>query len=356
MKEGILEENNEITTDKITSVPRLKGKVLDPEGIPSWIYEFEEEEKTFIRIAGVVFNETGRVFDFNAGDLDLQMDTLVVAEVPEKGLMLGRVAKPPLKIDNSELKLKPRHILRLATEQDEEDYEKQKSKEEQAYDYASRYISQLNLDMQLLRVDFTLDRRKALVFFSAESRVDFRELLKMLVRDLKSRVELRQVGVRDQTKMEGALGACGEEACCSRFIDKFHGVSIKMAKVQDLSLKPTKVSGVCGRLKCCLAYEYKVYQEGVKKVPKKGKCVSCGSKCGVVQDVDVLRQLVTILSDDGTVHVVKAADVVELGKDGKPLSRRPHPKEKMVATTDEDILRDQILSQAETDSDEDSLD
>ncbi len=342
MEKEETQEIEDIAKNTIKSVPRLKGKVLDTEGIPSWIYELEEEEREFIRIAGIAFNETGRVFDYNAGELDLQIGTLVVAEVPEKGLMIGRIAKPPLKIDNTELKLKLRHISRIATEKDEEDYERQKNKEELAYDYATSYISQLKLDMQLLRVDFTLDSRKALVYFSAENRVDFRELLKMLVRDLKSRVELRQVGVRDQTKMEGALGACGVEACCSRFIGKFHGVSIKMAKVQNLSLKPTKVSGVCGRLKCCLAYEYKVYQEGIKKVPKKGKCVSCGSKCGVVQDVDVLRELVTILSNDGTVHVVKAKDVVEVGRDGKPF-----PKEKMVATTDEDVLRDQILSQTE---------
>ena len=341
MKENNHNKKVDAADSEFPVIPKLKGRVLDSEGIPSWIYEFEEEDREFIRIVGVSFNETGRVFDFNAGDLSLEFGAAVIAEVPEKGLMYGTVAKPPIKIDNTQLKLKPRRVLRAANEQDEENYRRQKTQEASAYKYTKNYISQLNLNMKLLRVDFTLDRRKVLIYFSTENRVDFRELLKMLIRDLKVRVELRQVGVRDQTKMEGALGACGVEACCSRFIDNFHGVSIKMAKVQGLSLKPTKVSGVCGRLKCCLAYEYKVYENGIRKLPTKGKCVSCGNKCGIVQDVDVLRQLVTIMSDDGVLHTVKAQDVVEANK-----KNDPHPKEKIVATTDEDILKDQILTAA----------
>lgn len=312
---------------------KFKGKPLDLSGMPESAIP-EEISKRFIRIVGIRFQESGRVYDFNAGDHKLKLGDAVVAELDSKGARLGWVSKPPISVDNDTLNLNLKRLSRLATDEDIENIEKHSEREKKARLRVRELVSKHDLPMNVLEVEYSLDLKRSVVYFTSEQRVDFRTLLKDLLVELKSRVELRQVGVRDETKLKGGLGACGEEQCCSRFLNKFHPVSIKMAKNQGLSLKPTKVSGNCGRLKCCLAYEDDTYVEANKKAPKKGSRCSkkCGSGgCGVIQDVDPLRMLVTVRFDDGQIEILKASEIVEQSsKDKKKL----HPNETLVATAD----------------------
>ena len=338
-----MDEFREQVRASIRSYKPPKGNPLDLKDMPDSAWA-EEEKKDFIRIVGVRFGEFGRVYDYETRGLQLKLGDAVVVQVPDKGLKLGHVAKPPIRIDNNELKLKLDEIERVATEEDFGRYEKQKSLEKRGLERTIAAVNRTKLKMSILNVEFSLDSRKATVYFASEGRVDFRELLRELIHDLKAKVELRQVGSRDETKQIGALGPCGEETCCSRFIDKFHGVSIKMAKDQGLSLKPTKVSGMCGRLKCCLAYEYQTYVAGMKTVPRVGKCVKCksGGSCGVVRDVDIPRQLVLVEMEDGTMSVLPAAELIEEKTMRSRRSRDANQGERMVATTDKEALVDQI--------------
>ncbi len=274
------------------------------------------DDDSFVRVVGVRLNETGRVYDFDAGELPLLMDEPVIVE-HEKVLRIGWVVKRPLRFDNSQLQIKFRRIIRRAEDRDLHAYEKKRELEERHWSAVQQMIQQQELPMELLALDYALDLGRVTVYFESSKRVDFRQLLKDLVRELKAKVELRQVGSRDYARMVGALGACGEELCCSRFLNKFHSVTIRMAKEQELSLKPNKVAGMCGRLKCCLAYEFPVYVENNKSLPRAGRCVKCksggegGCHKGVVRELDVLRQLVTVEFDDGTVKRLPAHEVIE---------------------------------------------
>ena len=321
---------------------KLRGKPIDISEMPesAWI---EEKKADFIRVVGIRFGEYGRVSEYETRGLKLKLNDAVIVKTSEYGTRFGRVVKPPMRLDNTELKLRLTDITRIANEEDFTRYEKQQSMQERGVERTTSAVNRLNLKMTILQVEYSLDCRKATVFFAAEGRVDFRELLRELVHDLKAKVDLRQVGARDQTKQIGAIGMCGEETCCSRFIDKFHGVSIKMAKDQNLSLKPTKVSGMCGRLKCCLAYEYRDYLEGAKTVPKVGKCVKCKSGGGgTVRDVDIPRQTVLVQMDDGTMVVLPASEVVEERTLHGRRSQSGDEEEPVVATTDTSALVDQI--------------
>ncbi|MAF91859.1 MAG: stage 0 sporulation protein [Bdellovibrionaceae bacterium] len=332
---------------------RLKATPIDLSQMPSSAMP-ETLKERFVRIVGIRFSETGRVYDFNAGDFDLKRGDAVVAEIPEKGIRLGWVSKPPLSVDNENLKLKLKYIQRLATEEDIENIGKHAEREKKAFQKTKELVLKYDLPMHILDLEYSLDLKKSIVYFTAETRVDFRNLLKELLIELKSRVELRQIGVRDETKVKGGLGPCGEEQCCSRFLNRFHPVSIKMAKNQGLSLKPTKVSGNCGRLKCCLAYEDDAYTDAGKKVPRKGsKCSKkCGNACGVVQDVDVLRQLVTVRFDDGSIEVLKASEIVEKSSTHRKYN---HPNERIVADSEslETTDVDQIGNKKSKDDKED---
>ncbi|HEX4924877.1 MAG TPA: regulatory iron-sulfur-containing complex subunit RicT, partial [Bdellovibrionales bacterium] len=250
-------------------IPDLGGKPLDLSGMPQSVLIDEMPEQP-VRIVGIRYQQAGRVFDFFAEGHHLKANDIVVTDMPQRGLQIGWVAKGPYTIMNTGNKIKLPLIVRKANEDDLKAHQRQKSYEERGMRVCQESVSKHNLGMKILRVDYTLDLRKCLIFFSSENRVDFRNLLKDLVVELKARVELRQIGVRDAAGLKGAIGPCGEETCCSRFLNRFHSVSIKMAKDQGLSLKPTKVSGMCGRLKCCLAYEAPVYEEGLKKMPRKG--------------------------------------------------------------------------------------
>lgn len=324
---------------KLEPLPELRGQALDFSDMPQTEPLNPDVEGPFLRAAGIRFGRFGRVYDYDVGTLRLNLNEPVVADVAEKGIMMGWVARTPIRIDNSVLKLRLPKVGRAATEEDISRHHRAVQAEENGMVQVKKHIGQLNLPMQPLRVEFTLDMRKALVYFAAENRVDFRDLLKELVHDLKAKVELRQVGVRDHAKLTGGLGPCGEELCCSKFLNKFHAVNIKMAKDQNLSLKPTKVSGMCGRLKCCLQYEQDAYRDALKGLPSVGKKVKCSKGCGVVTELEPLKQMVTVLFDDGTRAKVDAKDVVSestlKGESGPPAER-------MVATTDQGSIIRQI--------------
>lgn len=296
------------------SVPQLRGRQIEIKDMPTSITEqMVDENENATRVVGVRLSKTGRIWAYAAGSIDLHVNDSVIVDLPEKGPVLGWVAEAPLMIKgNAPKNLKP--VLRKASDDDLKRREQQERAESVGVEKAQRSINKFNLPMRVLKVEYTLDLRNATVYFVSENRVDFRELLKDLIHDLKARVELRQVGVRDQTRMEGALGPCGEETCCSRFINRFHGVSIKMAKDQELSLKPTKVSGMCGRLKCCLAYEHQVYSECLKSVPPRGCVVCCGDKQGVIQEIDILRQKITMITPEGAIITASASEVQRVAK------------------------------------------
>ncbi len=320
-------------------LPSLKSYKWELGDIPESLTENEKAPR-MVRSVGVRFGEFGKVHDFFCDDdEDIMVDDPVVAECPGKGVMLGWVAKEPIRFDNSEIKLRLKRIQRMASDADVDQYEHLMAQQERALMKTKEHVARLNLDMQILNVEYTLDMRKAIVYFASENRVDFRNLLKELVHDLRAKVELRQIGVRDQAKMKGGIGPCGEELCCSRHIKRFHAVNIKMAKDQKLSLKPTRVSGMCGRLKCCLQYENDAYRSLIKGTPHVGQKVKCSKGCGRVSDVDVLRQFVVVQFEDG--HVSRV-DVKDLFRDGKKTEKYEHKNEKMVATTDQGELLQQI--------------
>lgn len=290
----------------------LKQHPLDLSKMPKSAFESEPQKK-WLRLVGICFDQTGPIYDFDAQEMSLKLNDSVVVDHPHQGLRLGWVKKAPLKIENDQLNLQLPTILRMSTKEDRETFDNNLEKAQKGVEITQRAAERMNLGMKILRVEYSLDRRKATVFFESSHRVDFRELLKELVHDLKSKVELRQVGIRDETKHIGALGPCGEEVCCSRFLGKFHSVSIKMAKNQELSLKPSKVTGMCGRLKCCLSYEDPTYREELKTLPPQGSCVKCSSgECGVIQSANILKRLINILLDDGTIKTIPAHEIIEI--------------------------------------------
>lgn len=334
-------------------LPELKKETFEDGEIPATLLE-PVHIPHYIRVAGVRFGTYGRVYDYLVGEASLKVDDAIVADFSDKGVVMGWIAKAPIKFDNSELKIPFRTIMRIATKDDIEKYQRCKLAEDSGLMTVKKHVSRLNLHMQTLRVEFSLDMRKAVVYFASEARVDFRELLKELVHDLKAKVELRQVGVRDQAKLLGGIGPCGEELCCSKHLNKFHAVNIKMAKDQNLSLKPTKVSGVCGRLKCCLQYEQDAYRDALKGLPHIGKKVKCDKGCGVVSEVDVLKQMVTVLFDDGVKMKVPVNDVIS---EATIKSEVTSKNEKMVATSDTQGLVAQIMQKRnQTENDEKKTD
>lgn len=308
---------NQINTSASDQAPNSslalnKGRPLDLSGLPE-SGRVTAEEPEWLRLVGIRFSKTGRVTDYDAKEYSLRNGDAVVVDHPGQGLMIGWVSKPPLCIDNSGLKLRLKPILRKASDDDLSSFSNKAEKESRGLEVTQRAASRMGLPMKILRVEYTLDRRKATVYFSSENRVDFRELLKELIHDLKAKVELRQVGARDETKRLGAIGVCGEPVCCSRFLNRFHGVTIRMAKTQDLSLKPIKVTGMCGRLKCCLAYEDEVYRAESKTMPRVGSCVKCSNGCsGKITATNLLQRLVTVQMEDGTIHTEPVVKLLEI--------------------------------------------
>ena len=238
-------------------------------------------EETMNKKVGIKFKPSGKIYDFDCGAFVLTPGDHVIVET-EQGLGFGTVTVAPVEFESQPSDRPLKKVYRLANEKDFKRRNQNVADEKSAHSYCIKCIKELGLKMNLFSVEKSFDGNKYTFFFTSEGRVDFRQLVKMLVKHLGARIEMRQVGIRNQAKMCGGIGRCGRELCCAAFLDKFEPVSIRMAKEQNLSLNPTKISGQCGRLMCCLTYEYATYQSLKKKLPKIGRYVNTASGQGKV--------------------------------------------------------------------------
>ncbi|RLB09020.1 MAG: stage 0 sporulation protein [Deltaproteobacteria bacterium] len=251
------------------------------------------------KIVGVRFREGGKVYDFDPGHFVLSVGDYVMVKT-EKGFTVGKVVTPPRRLGDDVEYPKLKKIFRLATEDDLKQYEEMLQREKRAFAFCKERIEARGLPMNLVLVESLYDGSKITFYFTADGRVDFRELVKDLVKEFHTRIELRQVGVRNQAKMIGGIGTCGRELCCSGFLREFHPVSIKMAKEQNLSLNPSKISGACGRLMCCLKFEYESYLESKKGMPKLGKKIDTPMGRGRVIRQNIINKTITVSLDSGS--------------------------------------------------------
>ncbi len=240
----------------------------------------------------------GKAEEFDAVDLPMEAGENVIVET-EKGLVLGKVLSPPREKEKRFFLKSPRKVIRKATPEDLEQSEKNLQLEKETFQFCLRKIKEKGLNMKLVKTEVLLDRSKALFYFTSEKRVDFRELVRDLAAEFRMRIEMRQIGVRDEAKMICGIGSCGRELCCAKFMNRFELVSVKMAKEQNLALNPTKISGVCGRLMCCLAYEFPTYMELKKDLPKVGKHIITPAGKGKVIRQNVLSHTVTVELEEG---------------------------------------------------------
>lgn len=252
-----------------------------------------------IKVVGIRFQRAGKIYYFDPLDYDLEMAMHVIVETA-RGIEMGTVLIPPKEVDDDKVVQPLKPVIRIATDDDEKVIEKNKEKEAEAYVICKEKIAKHGLDMKLVAAEYTFDNNKLLFYFTADGRIDFRELVKDLASVFRTRIELRQIGVRDETKMLGGIGICGRELCCRSYLTDFVPVSIKMAKEQNLSLNPTKISGVCGRLMCCLKNEQETYEYLNSRLPSVGDSVITPTGMhGEVSGVNVLRQLVKVVVDNG---------------------------------------------------------
>ncbi|HKL01276.1 MAG TPA: regulatory iron-sulfur-containing complex subunit RicT [Desulfotignum sp.] len=258
-------------------------------------------------VAGVKFKTAGKIYDFDSQAFVLSEGDRVIVET-EQGLGFGIVAKPPGKKKENSKNL--RQIVRIATTEDFVKRQELMALEQEAHAFCHKCIRDLGLLMNLFSVESTFDRNKLTFFYTADGRIDFRQLIKLLVKEYNLRIEMRQVGIRNLSKHCGGIGKCGREFCCSSFMHTFEPISIKMAKEQGLSLNPTKISGVCGRLMCCLTFENQTYQHLKKKMPRLGKIVTLEQGNGKVVRQNVLKQSITVRMEDRSEIEVTVSELI----------------------------------------------
>lgn len=247
------------------------------------------------RVIGVRFRPAGKIYYFAPGKFHIRQGDKVIVETA-RGIEFGTVVAGPKEVKDEEVMQPLKSVIRIATEEDKRAEEKNREKEKEAFEICLEKIRKHNLDMKLINAEYTFDNNKVLFYFTADGRIDFRELVKDLAAVFRTRIELRQIGVRDETKIRGGIGICGRPLCCHTYLSEFAPVSIKMAKEQNLSLNPTKISGVCGRLMCCLTNEEETYEELNSRLPAIGDTVTTNEGLkGEVQSVSVLRQLVKVV-------------------------------------------------------------
>ena len=251
-----------------------------------------------VEVVGIRFKKAGKIYYFDPDGQSIKSGDYAIVETV-RGVEYGSVIKGNMFVDDSEVVLPLKKVIRVATEEDKQVAEENKIKENEAFDICSEKILKHQLDMKLIDVEITFDHNKLIFYFISEGRVDFRDLVKELASIFRTRIELRQIGVRDEAKMLNGIGICGRPLCCATFLGDFHPVSIKMAKEQSLSLNPTKISGICGRLMCCLKYEQEVYEDKLKYLPKIGAVVQTADGEGVVDSIETLKEIVKVkLKDD----------------------------------------------------------
>ncbi len=273
-----------------------------------------------IKIIGVRFRRAGKVYYFDPAGLEIKAGQHVIVETA-RGVEYGKVIIGTKEVTDDKIVQPLKPVIRVATAQDDEAEKKNKEKERKAFEICKQKISEHGLVMKLIDAEYTFDNNKVLFYFTADGRIDFRELVKDLAAVFKTRIELRQIGVRDETKYLGGLSVCGRPLCCSSYLSDFVPVSIKMAKEQNLSLNPTKISGVCGRLMCCLKNEQETYEHLNSKLPDVGDIVGTIDGCkGEVQSVSVLRQKVKVIIEVDDEKEIREYKVDELKF--KPKRRR----------------------------------
>lgn len=269
-------------------------------------------------VIGVRFKNVGKIYYFDPNSTPLEAGDYVIVETA-RGVECGQVAMANREINDEEIVHPLKKLIRKANEEDLQTLKENKEKEKKAFEICQEKISQHKLDMKLVDVEYTLDNNKILFYFTADGRVDFRALVKDLASVFRTRIELRQIGVRDEAKMLGGLGVCGRPFCCSSFMGEFQPVSIKMAKEQGLSLSPVKISGTCGRLMCCLKYEQEAYLDLLKRTPKVGAIVSTPDGKGTVVEQNLLTGMLKVSLDKSQTAVPATYTVkqVKIIKDGQ---------------------------------------
>ena len=290
------------------------------------------------KVIGVRIRTAGKIYFFDPGKLNIKRNDHVIVETA-RGIEYGTVVGNPREVEDSKVIQPLKPVLRIATERDDEQEANNKLKEKDAFKICLEKIKKHGLEMKLIDAEYTFDNNKVLFYFTADGRIDFRELVKDLASVFKTRIELRQIGVRDETKILGGIGICGRELCCHSHLSEFVPVSIKMAKEQNLSLNPTKISGVCGRLMCCLKHEEETYEELNRRLPNVGDHVTTddGLK-GEVSSVNVLRQLVKVIMDVNDEKEIREYKVEEL----KFRSRGCCRKEKMKLSKEEQKMMKEL--------------
>ena len=293
------------------------------------------------KVIGVRFRNAGKVYYFAPGDLEITQGDHVIVETA-RGVEYGYVVLGVKEVEEDKIIQPLKPVMRVATPEDDEKAEKNREKEREAYKICLEKIRKHELEMKLIDAEYTFDNNKVLFYFTADGRIDFRELVKDLAAVFKTRIELRQIGVRDETKILGGIGICGRPLCCHSYLSDFVPVSIKMAKEQNLSLNPTKISGVCGRLMCCLKNEQETYEELNSKLPNLGDFVTTpdGLK-GEVQSLSVLRQLVKVVvnleNDEKEIREYKVGE----------LRFKPRRKKEKNAVADEELKALEALEKRE---------
>jgi cell fate regulator YaaT (PSP1 superfamily) len=258
-------------------------------------------------VIGVRFKKSGKIYYFDPTQLEVEVNQNVIVET-SRGVEFGKVVIGKREVPEKELILPLKNVMRIATPDDELTNTENKFKQKEAKKVCSEKIKKHKLEMKLIDVEYTFDNNKVIFYFTADGRVDFRDLVKDLAAVFRTRIELRQIGVRDEAKFVNGIGQCGLPLCCANWLGDFQPVSIRMAKDQNLSLSPNKISGICGRLMCCLKYEHETYMELKKTLPKKGEKVKTENGIGKVVDMDVLKQRVNVLfhskEEDGDSEVI----------------------------------------------------
>jgi cell fate regulator YaaT (PSP1 superfamily) len=244
-------------------------------------------------VVGVRFKKAGKIYYFNPDGIEIQKNNFVIVETA-RGIEYGKAVIEKKQVGENDVVLPLKRVLRLADEKDKMTVEDNKQAAKEAFDMCVKKVDEHKLEMKLVDVEYTFDRNKVIFYFTADGRVDFRELVKDLASIFRTRIELRQIGVRDEAKMLGGIGPCGRMLCCSTFLGDFEPVSIKMAKDQNLSLNPAKISGLCGRLMCCLKYENDIYETSKQELPDLGKEIKTPNGRGKVVGLNILERLVQV--------------------------------------------------------------
>ena len=292
------------------------------------------------KVIGVRFRTAGKIYFFSPAKLNIKKGDKVIVETA-RGVEFGSVVTDPKEVEDDEITQPLKSVIRVATEEDKRIEERNKEKEKEAFEICLEKIRKHGLEMKLIDAEYTFDNNKVLFYFTADGRIDFRDLVKDLAAVFKTRIELRQIGVRDETKIIGGIGICGRELCCHTYLSEFAPVSIKMAKEQNLSLNPTKISGVCGRLMCCLKNEEETYEFLNSRLPGIGDFVTAddGLK-GEVQSVNVLRQMVKVLVDIDDEKELREYPV-------RQLKFKPKKKKEKVNIADKELKQLEALERKE---------